>query len=236
LQAPGPRFVLVTRPQPGADETARRLTALGRHPLVAPLLRLSHVAAPLPKAASLQAVLVTSGSALPALSAHHACRLLVVGDATATRARTAGFTEVHSAGADAIALAGLVRRLCDPAGPPLLLASGARQGRPLAATLRRDGFHVIRREVYAARVVTTLPEPAATALAAGQIDTALFFSAATARAFVDLLGAALPISVVAGVEAVAIAPATASALSPLPWRRIRVASAPNQDAILALML
>jgi uroporphyrinogen-III synthase len=136
---------------------------------------------------------------------------------------------------DAAALADLARRLCDPAGLPLLLASGTGQGRPLAAALRAAGFALIRREVYAARPVAALPPAASAALATGQVETVLFFSTATARAFIDLLGAALPVSAVSGVEAVAISPATAAALSPLPWRRIRVASAPNQDAIMALM-
>jgi hypothetical protein len=40
---------------------------------------------------------------------------------------------------------------------------------------------------------------------------------------------------VAAVDALAISRRTETALAPLPWRRIRVASRPNQDELLALL-
>lgn len=235
-EAPARGLVLVTRPEPGAGATARRLREMGRAALVAPVLEIGPTGVALPAPDGVQAVLVTSGNALPALAGHVGCRLLAVGDATAARARAAGFAMVLSAGADARALARLAGARCDPAGLPLLLASGAGQGAALAAALRAQGFAVLHHDVYAARPVAVLPAAAVAALGAGRVAVALFFSAASARAFVALLGAVLPAASVAGVEALAISPGTAEALAPLPWRRIRVASAPNQDAILALMV
>src|ERR1700748_3321155 len=62
--------VLVTRTQPGASITAERLSALGFAPVVAPLLNIRPIAAPdLPPATDIQAVLVTSGHAVPLLAA-----------------------------------------------------------------------------------------------------------------------------------------------------------------------
>jgi uroporphyrinogen-III synthase len=229
------RLVLVTRPPPGAAETARRLEALGHAALIAPVLRIEHLAPRLPAPDAVQAVLATSANALPALAGHRGCRLLAVGDATAARAREAGFTDILSAGRDAVALAALVGVHCDPAGQPLLLAVGAGEGGRLVGLLRADGFGVLRREAYAARPVERLPAAAVSALAAGEIGAALFFSSATVRAFIDLLGGALPLTVATGIDALALSPVVARALTPLPWRRIRVASDPNQDAILALM-
>jgi uroporphyrinogen-III synthase len=228
-------LVLVTRPEPGASETARRLEAMGHRALVAPVLRIVPAASRLPPAEAVQAVLATSANALPALSGHRGCRLLTVGNATAARARAAGFTDIVSAGRDAVALAELAAARCDPAAGPLLLAVGAGEGAKLVGLLRARGFVVLRRETYAGRVMERLPERAVAALAAGEIGTILFFSSATVRAFIDLLGGALPVSVVAGVEALALSGVVEQALTPLPWRRIRVASEPNQDAILALM-
>ncbi len=227
--------MLVTRPEPGAGETARRLQALGHTPLIAPVLRIVATATRLPPPGAVQAVLATSANALPALAGHRDCRLLAVGDATAARAREAGFGDILSAGRDAVALAALVGAQCDPAGLPLLLAVGAGEGGELVGLLRTAGFTVLRRETYAARPVERLPAAAVAALGAGEIGTALFFSGATVRAFIDLLGGALPLSVATGIDALALSPAVARALTPLPWRRIRVASDPNQDAILTLM-
>ena len=61
--------VLVTRPQPGAAETARRLLALGRTPVLAPVLEIVPLAADLPPPDGIQAVLITSANALAALEA-----------------------------------------------------------------------------------------------------------------------------------------------------------------------
>lgn len=226
--------MLVTRPEPGASETAARLAALGRSALLAPMLTI--VPRPLALKTLPQAVLITSGNALPALpAALHARPLLAVGDATAARAREAGFTDVHSAGRDATALAALAGRICQPAAGTLLLASGAGQGLALAAALRALGFRVHRRIAYAARPVATLPAAVVAALCAGEVAAALFFSAETARVFVNVFGEMRPEGVAGKMDAYALSPAVARALGPLPWRSIRVASHPNQDELLKLL-
>jgi len=228
--------VLITRPHAAGRETARRVAALGLRPVLAPLLEILPRAARLPSAARVQAVLVASANAPPTLPpAWHALPLLAVGDATAAAARLAGFRTVHSAAGDAQALVALALARCDPAGPPLLLAAGTDRGADPSPCLRARGFTVIRRTVYAAQPVAALPEPARAALAGQTLRAALFFSPATARAFVRLLQQALPADSVAAVEALAISRRTEAALAPLPWRRIRVASRPNQDELLALL-
>jgi uroporphyrinogen-III synthase len=226
--------VLVTRPQPGAAQTACRLVALGRTPVLAPVLDIVPLAAELPPARQLQAVLATSANALTALGGHGALPLLAVGDATAARAGASGFTVVHSAGRDARALAELAARICDPAGLPLLLACQQGQGHELARALRQAGFAVVQRDVYAARPATALPEPARAALCGHAVEAALFFSPATAQIFVSL-AASIPAEAFTHVESLAISPAAAAALAALPWRCIRVAAAPNQDELLGLL-
>jgi uroporphyrinogen-III synthase len=224
---PDPAPVLVTRPEPGAGETARRLRRQGYAPIVAPLLAIVRRVPPLPPA---QAVLVTSANGL--VSGLPDLPLFAVGDATAAAARAMGMARVASAGRDAATLAALVERACDRAAGPLLLLSGARQGFELAERLRAAGFRVLRRVTYAARPVATLPATAVAMLRRGA-GHALFFSPEAARVFVRLArrGGLGP----GGIEALAISAATAAALSPLPWARIRVASHPNQDALLALL-
>jgi uroporphyrinogen-III synthase len=80
-----------------------------------------------------------------------------------------------------------------------------------------------------------LPEPVHHVFAAGTLSAAMFFSAETAKTCVRLLQAARLDHTVATVDALAIGQSTAVALQPLPWRRIRVAAQPNQDAMLALL-
>lgn len=224
--------VLVTRPEPGASETAGRIRTLGFTPILAPMLHIAFL--PVRLDPPVRAVLVTSGNALSPLPAGlHGLPLLAVGDATAARARAAGFTNVCSADGDAVALAALAVEVL-PSGTALLLATGAGQGDSLAADLRKRGFPVHRRAVYAARPVRRLPAAARHALADGSLGAAMFLSADTARAFVRVLPAGLR-PALAGVEALAIGQPTAEVLMYLPWRRVRVSAKPTLASVMALL-
>ncbi len=228
--------VLITRPEPGASETAARVAALGYEPVVAPLLEIQTLRPPLPPSGHVQAIAVTSGSAISPLPASHRhLPLFAVGEATAARARAARFAHASSADGDAAALAALVARSCDPNAGPVLLACGREQGTALAGDLRARGFTVIRRVVYVAVPVASLPDAAREAFASRALIAALFFSAETARHCTRLLQAARLQQSVRSVDALAIGRPAAVALQALPWRRILVAARPNQDAMLALL-
>src|SRR3954447_22208765 len=109
-----PPGVLVTRPEPGAAETARRVEALGWRPVLAPAL----VLAPRPFAAPpAQALLLTSRAAARALPPSDSL-VLAVGGATAAEARARVFARVAAAAGDAAALAGHAARTLDPAAGP----------------------------------------------------------------------------------------------------------------------
>lgn len=225
--------MLITRPQAEAADTAARVEKLGFRAVLAPSLRLQQRPVRLSPGVRPQAILLTSGNALASLpSSLHGTRLLAVGDASAERARAAGFADVHSAGRDAVALAELAEKWCSPGGGPLLLPAGAGQGGKLADCLRARGFAVLRRVAYAAWPISTLPEAARQALAGESVAAVLFFSAASARGFAAAVRRGGLAKTLLRVEAVAISQATADALSLLPWRSIRVASKPDQDGLM----
>jgi len=232
----GVSVVLITRPEPGASETAARVEALGLVPVLAPALEVQ----PLPFAAHgsgrIAATLLTSGNAVtfcPPL-----CRtspVFAVGDATAAKARAAGFTDVRSAAGNAEALAELVAATLRPNAGALLLLTGHGLGAELARDLRGRGFRVLRRTVYRTRPPDALPAVAQRHLLHRDVSVALFFSGETARHFVNLIRTADLGDTVNSVTAISISERAAVALRPLPWRRISVASRPNQDAMLALL-
>ena len=231
-----PEAILITRPEPGASETADRVAALGFVPLIAPCLTIEAISPQLPLPQAVAAVLVTSGNALAdCLSGFRDTPLFAVGDATAARARASGFVRVTSASGDAAVLATLVGRERRPDDGVLLLACGQGQGGALAASLRQSGFRVLRRVVYRSCPVTTLPTAAVDALRDGRVRAALFFSAETARAFVRSIRRAGLSERVGVVDACAIGAAAGVALQVLPWRRVRVAAKPTQEAMLALL-
>jgi uroporphyrinogen-III synthase len=227
--------VLITRPEPGATDTAARVAAIGLTPVVAPLLDIRLIPIRVPPA-RVAAILLASGNAVDALAT--LCRslpVLTVGAATARRARQAGFFNVLSADGDAVALAALVRSRLLASDGPLLLASGRGQSLALAADLRASGYRVVRRVAYAAAPVPRLPDSARDALLGHHLRTVLLFSAETARHFVRLVRQAGLLETLADREAITIGPQAAMALKHTQWARIRVAAKPTQDDMLALL-
>jgi uroporphyrinogen-III synthase len=219
--------VLVTRLEPGATATAGALARLGFEPVVLPCLTAEPLAAYLPEAPA--AIVLTSGQAVAALPArYHEIPCFCVGDATAAKMRRAGFRTVSSAAGDAGDLFRLLmeRRVSGT----YLLATGERHGLELARQLRESGIKVARRKVYRTQPVKTLPAAIRNALEASEIKKALFYSVETVRAFIRLQPPAT-----ANLEALVLSPAIAQACQGLPWQKIRVALAPNEAELLALL-
>ncbi|MBY0338238.1 MAG: uroporphyrinogen-III synthase [Acetobacteraceae bacterium] len=228
-----PRGVLVTRPEPGAAETAAKIAALGWDPVLAPAL----VLRPLPFAAPsrAQALLLPSRAAARAL-APWPVPVFAVGEATAEEARRRGFARVTAATGDAAALTALVARSLRPQDGPLLLAVGRGYSLDLAQRLRARGFAVIRRVVYGAEPAPALPEAAASPLREGRVRLALFFSPRSASCSMVQVRDAGLLPALAGVEALAISPRVAATLSGLcAWRNIRAAPRPDQDSLLEML-
>jgi uroporphyrinogen-III synthase len=228
--------VLITRPEPGASQTARNVTALGLTPIMSPVLAIVPTSGQIRLPGEFAATILTSGNAIAACPP--ACRsrpAFAVGSATARRAQEAGFEQVIDANADADALPPLIEATIGARNQTLFLPAGRGQGGTLSAALRIRGWRVLRRVAYQSEPVPALPEAAVTALQAGKIRWALFFSAETAHQFVRLARDAGVAETLTAIEAVSISERTAMALSALPWRHIRIAARPNQDAMLVLL-
>ena len=210
---------------------------MGHEALLAPLLAVKiHAGAPLALDGA-QAVLATSANGVRALATRTGVRdvaVFAVGPQTADAAAQAGFLRVRNAGGDAVALAAAVRGWADPAGGALLHAAGEEGSGWLADTLTAHGFPV-RRESAVPRGCRPgiCPEAAVQALRENSVQAALFFSPRSARIFADCAARAAVST--AGLLAVCISANTAQSLQGLAFSEIRVASAPDQAALLACL-
>jgi uroporphyrinogen-III synthase len=231
--------VLVTRALEDAEETARQLTQRGHQGLVAPLLTVRFLDGPEIALGDVQAVLATSANGVRALARRSSRRdvaLFAVGPQTASAAGMLGFQKVKSADGDADALALAAAHWAEPGKGALLhvaglhVAGGGNDGK-LAQNL--PGFTVRREILYAVTGVEKMPEAAANALRAGELDAALFYSPRSAAVFRDC--ARKEELSMENLLAACISPATAAALSPLSFRAIRAAVRPNQAALLKLL-
>jgi uroporphyrinogen-III synthase len=252
--------LLVTRPEPEGGRTTALLRQCGHEVLWLPLLRIEPFANVELGAGPWAAVLFTSANAIRAVAAHRRFGELAdlpvctVGRRTQAAAAAAGFQSVMSADGDVNALARLVCKLPiaaakldtrrqprgSPTPPsertePLLYCTGEDRAGDLAATLQLHGLRVEVAIVYRATAVTELTPDVRATLASGAIDAVLHYSARTAAAFVAA-------ATRAGVEDLSIqtrhlclSSQVAAPLAAAGAAAIEVASAPNEQALLALL-
>ncbi|GBR08390.1 uroporphyrinogen-III synthase [Asaia siamensis] len=225
------RTVLVTRPEPGLSDTGLALERLGWEPCLAPMLRVHPL--PMKPSGAVDRVVITSGQSLQALQAAlpFTTPLTAVGARTAERARTLGFTNVDYAEGTAHSLVGHLGK----AGirNRVLLATGEKLGGELAIELRMNGWHVTRRVVYRTETTGALTPAARSLIEQERVAAILFYSAATARAFLDAFGAERRL--LGSVRALALSPAIGRTLDAAPFSQIAIAPRPEQQALLALL-
>jgi uroporphyrinogen-III synthase len=232
--------ILITRPQPGAADTATALRARGHEPIIAPLSAIERLAEVDPKTGPWSAILLTSANGLRGITSTFrsdkkwlGIPVFAVGDVTAKAARAMGFVDVTSAAGNVSDLVDLVgARLSAPA--QILYLAGEQRSGDLAAALRAKKFEVDLVVVYRFLTAHVLPEPAAAALSGG-IDAVLHFSRAATATFVEaarnsnLLETALNRPVHFCLSEQVAAPLRQAGAA-----RIQVAARPNQQALLEL--
>lgn len=229
---------LVTRPREESEALAGALTARGIEPLIEPLMQVHYLAPGALDVQGVQAILCTSANGVRALAragVERGVPLFAVGDATAARARSEGFTAVESAGGDVTDLARLAAVRLRPHDGPLLHVAGNIVAGDLVGVLRERGFSIERRVLYEAVPATALSPTAIDALRGSSIDFALFFSPRTAAIFATLAAVAGVAECCATITALSISRPADVALADLRWLDRRVAERPNQSALLAAL-
>ena len=231
--------LLVTRPQPGAEQTAALLRGRGHDVVVAPLLHIETIPDAAIDAGPWSAILLTSANAARALAVHEMRPALVglpvfaAGEHSAQAMRAAGFASVISARGGVAELALLAAERLQPGASVLYLAGEDRTG-DLAADLGRKGVAVRTVVIYRARTARDFPQAAVDAVVAG-IDAVLHFSERSATAYVSAARSA-------GILAGALDPVhyclSARVAEPLAGAgaaKVQIAPRPTQAALLDLI-
>ena len=233
------RRVLVTRPEPGASQTARRLEAAGFVPILLPLFE-THALfvdrASIPS--QVGAVAVTSANAI-----RHAPRELVaalapapcfaVGEKTAETARAAGFLLVTEGQGDAEALA---RTIIAAGSDKQLVYLCGRVRRPaFEEMLAAAGIAVSAIEVYDAVGIEYAPGAANSALGGLPVDAALLYSAEAAKALAELTGRPELADLFENTAFLCLSARIAETLQRNGRGKILVAKEPTEDALLSLL-
>ncbi len=228
------RRVLVTRPEPGASETVRRLEALGFVPVKLPLQETLPLAVDSFACPEDVSVVVPSASAV-----RHAPRellkrwfevpCLAVGEATARVAREKGFRHVREGGGDADSLAdeimaskpvGVVAYLCGKVRRPVFEQRLSAAGIPVCVVETYDTLPIAHDD---RTVIGTT--------GAQTIHYTLVYSANAAELLLNLMMRETLQNLFAGTTLICISPRVAE-IFPGGRNQIVIAQEPNEGALL----
>ncbi|MEO9773186.1 uroporphyrinogen-III synthase [Roseibium sp.] len=232
---------LVTRPQPDCRRTADRLRAAGHVADEAPLLVTRETLPDHLDLSGVTALAVSSRRTVAVLETHpqigalRALPVYSVGDATAAVCRNAGFADVLSAQGDVGALADLVLRsqASNDAGVVLYPAAADRAG-DLEGRLAAGNVSCRAVSVYRMDPAGALPPDVLDLLLRGACDGVLIYSKRTAETLNDLVRFHGLGHIFSGLQGYALSSQAAAPLSGiLP---LKTAAAPNEDALLELVL
>jgi uroporphyrinogen-III synthase len=231
--------VLVTRPHPDNEDTARALRERGFKVVLAPMLRLEALPLADDLDADFAAVIVTSANPLRAAQAQLGpvlkLPLFAVGEHTASEARRLGFGQVVSAEGDAGKLRDLLRKnlknLKAKKAKRLLYLAGNDLSRDLAGELSGDGFEVVTQTTYRMAALSSLSRATRDAFAANEVEAVLHYSQRSARAFLEAARAeGVEISALA-VPQFCISANVAAILREAGALRVLAAASPDENAL-----
>ncbi len=225
--------VWVTRAEPGAGETAKRLVQLGHEPLVAPLLVVRRFVDAALDLSDIGALAFTSANAVRAfaeLSGRRDLPVFAVGEATGAAARQAGFAEVHAGPSDVAALAAQILERRDALHGAVLQAGAAEPAGDLAGALQAAGVAV--RSVALYQTVSADPPAPALLERLADAQAVLLHSPKAARILATLPTPPLDLS---GAHLLGLSPACLAPLADIPAADRLSAPAPNETDLLALL-
>ncbi|WP_027059450.1 uroporphyrinogen-III synthase [Mesorhizobium loti] len=231
--------VLVTRPEPGASRTARRLQDMGFQPVVLPLTE----TVVLPAGAGLIpgdaiAVAVTSANAVrhapkAVIAALAALPCHAVGTRTTEAARKMGFLSVIEGSGDAEALADSIA-LAFP-GKAIVYLCGRVRFPVFEQRLEAAGVLVRAVETYDTLPVRYSDETILALLSGQAVDAALLYSAKAAAAMQALAKRPALQGLFEKTLFFALSARIAAAFDDSAGQAIRIAAQPDEEALLALL-
>lgn len=230
--------ILITRPEPDATRLADILKQMGHDVIVAPMMTIANLPGTQVDIDGVQALLVTSANGARALgraTAFRDVRVYAVGSATAEAVKDEGFADVISADGDVPSLANKVIAECDTAKGRLIHVAGTEVAGDLSGLMKTAGFDCERAVLYEAKATTAIPREVVDHLKKNGIDLALFYSPRTAAIFVENISKAKLTESMKSIQALCLSEAVAGKISGLPWLDVKVAEAPDQENLLALL-
>lgn len=230
--------ILVTRPQPGADQTARRLSGLGIEPLVLPFTEMVKLVHRLDDAVlkNADAVVVTSANALRHADKRMLNKLkhlpvFTVGDATKDAALDKGLSNVVSANGDAHDLSGLVTERLKPNSSIVYLCGKTRTD-DIEMNFAKAGFKIWSVETYQTIKVSQLTYKLGQLMEHHTLDGVLLYSGISAHIYSEVWSDRTAGKSIAIPMSFCISERAKATLSPALQSQVIVCSQPRDDVMI----
>ncbi len=233
--------VIVTRPLPQGDATARKVEAMGHRPVLMPLTEIRPLdPGPLSvNPATVAMTVATSANALihapaPLVGALRDIPFCGVGAATEHAAMVCGFSDTDHAGGDAVSLAGHVAAHL-PLGARLVYLCGRVRKPDLEERLTDAGLETVAIETYGTLQVSYPTEFLTAQFVAHDRPAVLLYSHNAAQRLLALLEQAELAQAPDSMVFFCLSSDIAAPLREAGFTAIRIAEAPTEDALLSAL-
>ncbi|CAN7200607.1 uroporphyrinogen-III synthase [Mesorhizobium sp. LjNodule214] len=230
--------VLVTRPEPGATRTMRRLQDMGFQPTLLPLTETVALPVDARAAPSDAAVAVTSANAVrhapeELIAALAALPCLAVGNRTAEAARKAGFLSVSEGPGDAAALADAIA--AGYSAGTIAYLTGRVRFPAFEEQLMAAGVEVRAIETYDTVALEYSDTDLLARLSSRPVEAVLLYSAKAAAATQALINRPALRDLFEKTVFFALSGRIAAVFESIAGSRIRIAPEPQEEALLELL-
>ena len=209
--------------------------------MIEPLLSIEPTHAPRP-AGNFQAVLMTSANAPDILDTLRedisdllSLPCFCVGAATGAAARAVGFVDTRCGETDSAGLAEQIVTTLKDKTRPILHIAGEVVDEKAQNILAEKGFTAAAWAVYRANAMEDFTPETREALVRGDFAAIPVFSPRSARILVSVIEKNKLVQACHPILAVGLSQTVADVLQTLPWRRLRVAAKPEEEAVLACL-
>ena len=229
--------VIITRTELDSKNLASKLSKIGLHSLISPVLKIVPVPTEVQNISEFQSMIITSKNTLDTiktLNLNKKTLMFCVGNATARLFKKAGFSNVRSASGSSEDLLRIVKQNCNPKTGPVLYLAGRDTRGLIERELSQSGFILEKRIVYQAEAASSLTDAAQRALRYGEIVGIFIFSPRSAMILNELIRKFSLQTSLKRVTAFCLSEAVAKEASKTVWNKILVSEKPTQKSILAL--
>ena len=229
--------VIITRTESDSKNLAAKLSEIGMHSLISPVIKIVSVPTRVQNISEFQSIIITSKNTfatIKTLSLNKKTLMFCVGDATARLFKKAGFSNVRSASGNSEDLLRIVKQSCNPVSGPVLYLAGQNTRGSIEKELSQSGYIMEKRIVYRAEAATCITDAAQQALRYGEVVGIFIFSPRSAMILNELIRKFSLQDSLKPVTAFCLSETVAKEASNTVWKKILVSEKPTQKSILAL--